>query len=93
MAIEINRYFKSVKSFYNYCEKMCAKKGMNIHDWMESLEQFENPIQKSNCRSKDETCVLQPYNFHLYFKNSYNFIMEYDFYTDDEGFGYLYINE
>lgn len=93
MTIEIDRYFKSVKAFYNYCEKMCTKKGMDIHDWMESLEQFKNPIQRSNSRNNEETCVLQPYNFHLYFKNSYNFIMEFDFYTENEGFGYLYIKE
>lgn len=91
--IEINRHFKSAEKFYDYCQKQCEKKGISLEDWMENLEQFENPIQKSDHKTSTEVCVMKPYEWHLFCKGSFNFIMEFDFYTETEGFGYLYILE
>lgn len=90
MKIEVNRWFASPKAFFNYARK---KLGEKADDCAYDYEQWANPIQKSSTREHDETCVLQPFETHLYFKNSYNFIMEYDFYDDTHGFGYMYLEE
>lgn len=91
--IELNRYFKSVEAFWSYCEKMCKKHDITLTDWICDIEQFKNPLQKSNYRDNVEVCKLQPYDMQLFYRGSYNFIMEYDFWDDKEGHGYLYVKE
>lgn len=95
--IELNRYFKNVNTFYTYAEKMCKKHGIELRDWMESLDQFINPLQKCNSRNNHdgmtEICKMQPYDWQLFLQNTYNFIMEFDFFDENSGHGYLYIVE
>ena len=99
--IESNRYFKNVESFYAYCERFCKKHNIELTDWMESLEQFVNPINRCNSRDehKDweqpqkEICKIQPYEWQLFLQDSYNFIMEFDFTDEKSGHGYLYLIE
>lgn len=88
--IEINRYFASPKTFYEYCKR---RLGDHANDWIDDYDTWINPITPSNMRNRDETCVLKPYETHLYYRDSYNFIMEYDFFDDTHGFGYLYLAE
>lgn len=91
--IEIERTNISPKQFFTYCKKQFEKRtGENLDMWID-YEQWINPVQKSNTRTKEETCVLQPFEHHLYYKGAYNFIMEFDFWDDNRGFGYLYAYE
>lgn len=98
--VEINRYFKSVQTFWKYAENFCKKHGVNLNDWM-CIEQFIEPYQKCNIRNEHkewdepltEICKMQPYDYQLYVQGSYNFIMEFDFFDENSGHGYLYIAE
>lgn len=99
--IECNRYFKNVASFFKYTEKFCKKHGVDLANWMESLEQFAEPINLCNSRYSHsdwdepqvEICKMQPYDWQLYLQGCYNFIMEFDFWDEKSGHGYLYIIE
>jgi len=91
--IETNRHFKNVEAFYKHCEKFCEKHGISLDMWMDSFEQFVNPIQKSNSRTSTEICKMQPYEHQIFLRDNYNFIMEFDFFGEKDGFGYLYIVE
>lgn len=99
--VESNRYFKSVNSFFEYCVKFCAKHNIKLTDWIESLEQFESPSQWCNDRNNHddlempsrEICKMQPYQWQIYLQDSYNFIMEFDFFDENCGHGYLYLVE
>lgn len=91
--VELNRYFKNVHTFWAYALKMCEKHGVNLTDWMESLDQFCEPMQRNNSRNNHEICKMLPYDWQLYLQNSYNFIMEFDFFDEKSGHGYLYIVE
>lgn len=97
---EINRNFVTPKQFFTYCKKQLNKKDIDIENWVE-FENWENPIAPCNNtwkhedweKPQKEVCKLQPYNWQLFLQNSYNFIMEFDFWDENKGFGYLYIKE
>ena len=99
--VEINRYFKNVSTFWSYAVKMCEKHGVNLTDWIENLEYFCEPLQNSDFRDdhKDwdepltEVCRIKPYDYQVFLQNNYNFIMEFDFWDENSGHGYLYIVE
>lgn len=99
--VESNRYFKSVKSFFEYCVKLCEKHNVKLTEWIESLEQFENPSQRCNDKNnhndweqpQKEICKMQPYEWQLFLQDNYNFIMEFDFTDESSGHGYLYLME
>ena len=42
---------------------------------------------------KTEICKIQPYEMQFYLEGSYNFIMEFQFWDDKTGNGYLWMVE
>lgn len=80
------------RQFFTYCKKQLEKKGGNIEDWVDFKEWME-PTTPCDNVADGEVCKLKPYEWHLYLKNSYNFIMEFNFWDDKKGSGYLYMVE
>ncbi len=97
---EIQRSNITPKQFFTYCKNQLSKKGIDIETWVE-FENWENPTTPCNSTSKHEdweepqteVCKLQPYDWQLFLQNAYNLIIEFDFWDDKKGFGYLYIKE
>ena len=98
--IEIQRSNISPKQFFTYCKKHLESKGLDIENWVD-FENWESPITPCNETSnhedwetpQKEICKLQPYDYQLFLAGAYNFIMEFDFYDDTKGFGYLFMTE
>lgn len=92
--IEIQRNNVTPRVFFSYCKRQCKKRGIDLEDWIE-YENFVDPIQVYDDTepNHNETCIIKPYEQHLYLKNNYNFIIEFEFWDDKTGFGYLYLKE
>lgn len=95
---EITRTNVTVKAFYNYCKKELKAKGFDMEAYI-TFEEFINPSYKTNNTYRDsenhnvEICQTLPYDHHLFYRNTYNFIMEFNFDNEKTGSGYLYICE
>lgn len=97
---EIQRSNIAPKQFFTYCKNQLKNKGIDIEIWAD-FEEWKSPITPCNSTSnhedweepQKEICKLQSYNWQLFLQNAYNFIMEFDFWDDNKGFGYLYIIE
>ena len=99
--IEIQRSNITPKQFFSYCKKQAAKKGGDLELWIGEYELWEKPTDPCNDTLKHEDwetpqteiCKLQPYEYQLFLAGAYNFIMEFDFYDETKGFGYLFMVE
>lgn len=93
--IEIQRRNVSPREFWTYCNRESSRRlGFDlIADFVESYDDFIDPAYPSNVRTRDEYCVVQPFNWHMYSRGAYNFIMEFEFDDEKRGHGYLYIVE
>ena len=97
---EIQRNNISPKQFFTYCKNQLKNKGIDIENWVE-FENWESPITLCNMISNNEdwekpqkeVCKILPYNWHLFLGETYNFIIEFDFWNENKGFGYLYVME
>lgn len=97
---EIQRSNISPKQFFTYCKNQLEKKGINIENWVE-YEDWISPIFTYDSMSKHEDweepeteiCKTKPYEWQLFLQKAYNFILEFDFWDENKGFGYLYIKE
>lgn len=97
---EIERTNITPKQFFTYCKKQLEKKGINLEDWVD-FETWVNPFSPCDSASKHEDweepqfeiCRTKAYDWHLFLQKSYNFIMEFDFWDENKGFGYLYVME
>lgn len=98
--IEIQRGNITPRQFFTYCKRQLEHKGLDIENWA-GFENWSNPI--SPCNDTDdhkdwdepqkEICKLRPYDYQLFLAGAYNFIMEFDFWDDTKGFGYLFMVE
>ena len=100
--VEIERTNITPKQFWSYCKREIKRRAdMNLEDWCESYEEWSTPTQETNHRwqHKDwdvpttEICKTMPYNWQLFLRYQYNFIMEFDFLDFRTGCGYLYLSE
>ena len=95
--IEIQRSGISPKRFFTYCKKQLEKKGHDIYMWFDSYEGWSSPYDRCEWTKTDNGKItsFRSYEFQhqIYDSESYNFIMEFDFYDEKNGFGYLYLSE
>lgn len=97
---EVQRRNVTPKQFFSYCKKVCERKRININDWTD-FETWCEPIKECSVSNKhedwetpqEEMCVIKPFEIHLYLQGEYNFIMEFDFFNDKVGNGYMYLSE
>ena len=98
---EIQRTNITPKQFFTYCKNQLRKKGIDLESWVDEFENWENPSTPCNdtCKHEDweepqmEVCRLLPCDWQLFLQNTYNFIMEFDFWDNNTGNGYLYVIE
>ena len=97
---EIQRTNITPKQFFTYCKNQLKKKNFDIENRV-GFDDWESPFApyESTCNHEDweepqkEICKTKPYEWQLFLQNAYNFIMEFDFYDENKGFGYFYIIE
>ncbi len=99
--IECQRSNVTPKEFFRYCKKQLAAKNVEIEIWVENYEDWANPM--TNCHLENnhedweipckEICAYKPLEMQLFLANAYNFIMEFDFWDEKKGSGYLYAVE
>lgn len=91
--VEIERTNISPKQFFSYCKRELKKRAdIDLEGWVEEYSTWENGSD-FEVKEPDETCKEKPFNFHYYNYNGYNFIMLFDFYEENNGFGYMYAME
>ena len=98
--IEVQRSNITPKAFFNYCKKAFEKNGQDIENWID-YEDWINPTNPydtySNHEDWDEPAYevykSKPYEFQLFLSRNYNLIIEFDFWDDKKGFGYMYAIE
>lgn len=101
--VECNRTNISPRQFFTYCKKRFEEKtGQRLDMWIDSFEDWENPIQKNNQEyinpwprwdgdedgPAKEIIKTMPFDWQLFLAGSYNFIMEWF-----DGHGYMYVVE
>lgn len=94
--VECQRTGISPRQFWSYCKRRFKEKTGTEFTWIDTFEDWENPLTPSDIRSKHEDwehplteiCVIQPMDYHLFLENNYNFIMEWF-----DGNGYMYAVE
>lgn len=102
--VEMMRRNVTPKEFYSYCQREFSRRtgGQDgLGNWLDDYSTWSNPTIQGNTRSnhedwaepKLEICKVMPFDFHQYLDGSYNFIMEFTFWDDKVGFGYLYAYE
>lgn len=91
----------SPKSFFTYCKKQCIKKGINLEDWV-TYDNFADPLATGVwhiCKheelneSKRKLYKRFPFKYQCFLEDSYNFIIEFQFYDNKKCRGYLYLEE
>lgn len=85
--VEITRRNVTVNEFYSYAKQQFNKKAINLTDWI-TKEDFINPEYKTNKATEKEVNKVLPCEIQFYYKDNYNFIMEYD---NENKIGYLYL--
>lgn len=96
--VESSRNSMKPRAFFNYCKHLAESHGIDIHDWVSDFRTWGNPDTQcddewNNDDGTKEICRTLPYNWQFYRSDSYNFIMEFEFYTETKGTGYMYIAE
>lgn len=104
--VECLRRDVTPREFWNYCKREIKKrtKGKySLDGWIEEYEDWINPRYEYNREfthegdgwetPTKEVCRMLPYDCQFYLQKSYNFIMEFIFWEENKGNGYLYIVE
>lgn len=94
--VEIQRSNVTPRRFWGICAKEIERRtGYMAHltDWVDDFERWSNPPQINKTRTETEVCKTFPYDFQFYLRGGYNFIMEFNFWDDKTGNGYLYLVE
>ena len=101
--IEIQRSNITPKQFFTYCKAQMEKRiGIDLDNWIESYEQWsgENSIECDSTWDHDdwevpvrEICKMKSFDVQYFLEKAYNFIMEFQFDTENKGFGYMYAVE
>ena len=89
------------RQFFTYAARMFERKTGEKLYWVDSFEDWETPSCECDIRAKHEDwdtpqyeiCRSKPFNFHFYLEGTYNFIMEFDFWDEKTGNGYMYAYE
>ena len=61
--------------------------------WSYAVKMCEKDDHKDWDEPLTEVCRIKPYDYQVFLQNNYNFIMEFDFWDENSGHGYLYIVE
>lgn len=91
---ETNRSCISAKQFYTWVSKEFKRRTGQPFEWLDDFDSWASPYHPGDHRYKDssgfteEICKTLPYDFQLYLKDTYNFILEWY-----DGHGYCYIVE
>ena len=88
--VEIQRSNVSPKQFFSYCKRQFEKKTGITFGWIESFEEWASPAYQN---SGIDSNIVKPYEYHLFERGSFNFIMEFTFDEDNMGYGYMYAIE
>ena len=99
--LEVQRRNITPKAFFNACDKAMKKKGASMDDWTtyeDWADESRTPHRNENEHEdwddpRREICSMGPYKMQLFLARSYNFILEFDFDTNETGSGYLYLVE
>ena len=102
--VEMMRTNVTPKEFYSYCKREFSRRtgGQDgLGNWLDDYETWSNPLSQSNIRTfhedwdepKLEICRILPFDFQQCLEGSYNFIMEFNFWDDRTGTGYMYAYE
>lgn len=92
--VEIQRNNVSPKQFFSYCKKQFKKRTGIDFSWIESFEEWASPAYQSHySQSGIDTNIVKPFEYHLFERCSFNFIMEFTFDEDNMGYGYMYAIE
>lgn len=100
--IEIQRNNINPRQFFTYCKReMKRRTGVNLDSWCESFEDWASEKNEYNVASNHEDWDVpqkeifcqKSFDWHLFLSRTYNFIMEFQFYEENKGFGYLYVVE
>ena len=94
--VEIQRSNITPKAFYNLCEREVERRTeyrARLTEWEDDFRTWAEPIYTINTRSENEICCVKPFSVQYFLRNGYNFIMEFDFWDDKKGVGYLFIVE
>ena len=95
--IEIELENTSPKNFWTYCLKKLEEDGEDLTDWVCEFKEWSEPknsIEHKVIKHKNgvvTACKLKPYETNIYCSGMINFIMEFDFYNDEQGYGYMYL--
>lgn len=82
------------RQFYRWVATEFKKRtGENPAIWLDGYDTWSDPVQPSSRHTTDEICQTLPYDWQMYVRGDYNFIMEFHFDTDTRGWGYCYIVE
>lgn len=98
--LETERTNVTPKQFFKHCKKLFELSGLDLGDWI-TEDEWMNPTNRydivNNHEDWDEpdreVIKTQPYEFHFYLQRAYNIILEFDFYDEKKGFGYMYAVE
>ena len=99
--IEISRSNTTPKSFFNTCKKLALAKGIDIEGYIEYdfwIDESQNTKHTVNNHQdweipQREAYKFLPYDFQIFLQDTYNCIIEFQFDSDNKGFGYCYIKE
>lgn len=103
--VEIQRSNITPREFYWYCKKELKRKtGLSLEDWISyqdwvspgpalKCETHKNEHQFDDGTTQVEHVKYQPYNMQIYVSDTYNVILEFDFWDDRIGCGYFYHTE
>lgn len=91
------------KQFYCYCKRELKKRcNVELSIWLDDYESWANPTIPEKYHSVlhewdggtvKEAIKIQPFNIQFFLSNTYNFVMEFDFSTDNKGSGYFLVKE
>lgn len=105
-SVEISRTNITPKAFFGYCKREVERRTggkLSLTNWLDNYADWEKPYQESEYHmnnheewgadARREAIKVKPFDVQWYFEGSYNFIMEFDFWDEKTGFGYLYMVE
>lgn len=102
--VEIQRTDITPRAFWGYCRREIERRTggkASLEDWLDEYGYWTDPVQTFNIDSwhedwehpRREICKIQPYKMQFMLECSYNFIMEFQFWDDKTGNGYLWMIE
>lgn len=102
-CVEIQRTNISPKQFYSYCKKQIVKRTGEdlLENWVEDYSDWSDTVNEffSESNHEDweiparEICKQKSFDWQLFLEKAYNFIMEFQFDTENKGTGYLFMVE